>query len=354
MALLHLNEKLYIFMTTSNATQTDDFWVLDVSDKMHPHVVASLETGGGTHVRGLLASAVQKTFNEAYVYVLENNAIDQLKTIDVHDPLSPTITDTVSLATYGVSPVGSNPEGRVITYHDGRLYIGLRTTIGPEFLVFDVRTNPAHPTFIGALPNTFDHSIYDIVVQDGFAYLAIKPGSPPSGLSTRELIILDVHGAVPRDTGSGFNATSSTNDTEGASTLAVLGNTLYMGRERVSNVAEKDFYAFDIGSSTRPTVLTSKRLGLSTGGSLGTPRIVDIAIQGNLGFFGTTDSTRGFQVYDLFAQENDIVPVHSLCAHYLTFARIADIIYDNDYVYIAHGIEPTVSIIQDAPSLCPS
>jgi hypothetical protein len=270
----------YIFMTTTNTVQSDDLWIIDVSDIENLGIVASLETGDDTHTKGLLDGVVVTHSDTAYAYLLQNSSTSQLVTVDVRNPLligSP--VDVISFAPYGVNPNGSNPEGRVITYYDGRLYIGLRTTIGPEFLIFDITSNPAQPTFIGSSANSFDHSIYDITVRDDYAYLAIKPGSPPSGNNTRELMVMDIRSTIPRDTGGGYNATSTTNDTEGAMSLYLIGDTLYMGRERVSNVAEKDFYAFDISSSTHPVVSKSSRLGISTGGGLGVPRVTDLVVQ---------------------------------------------------------------------------
>ncbi len=343
----------YVFATTMNTVQDDDLWIVNMDDTEHPTVTVSLETGDETHTTGLLDIVVVASTTYTYAYVLQNSPIDQLQVIDVSDPTAPVgPVTTLSFDIYGVSPAGSNPEGRVITYYDNRLYIGLRTTIGPEFLVFDIRNDPEHPTFIGALPHSFDHSIYDIALDDGYAYLAIKPGSPPSGLPTRELMVIDIRNTI-RDTGGGFNATTSTNDTEGGAALFVQGNRLYMGRERVSNPAERDFYIFDIASSTRPTYVASRRLLLGTGSTMGTPRVTDLVVQGHVAFITTTDITRSFLTYDIERDNTNPSSITGACVSSLTLSRPTKILYRDGFLYTFFGITPTIGIIRDNTSLCP-
>lgn len=347
-----ISGKPYLFVTTSYPSQINDLWVVDVSDPKTPSVVSSVETGDAVHVKGLLDIVVVAHEDEAYAYVLQNSVIDQLQVIDVSDPLSiPPPILTLSLSDYGVNPSGSNPEGRVIAYYDERLFIGLRTTIGPEFLIFDI-TDPRMPLFDGAVPASFDHSIYDIAVLDDYAYLAIKPGSPPSGLPTRELMVIDVR-TNPRDTGGGFNATSTTNDTEGGTSLFIQGNRLYLGRERVSNAAERDFYVFDISSSTQPVYIASKRLGISTVSTMGTPRVTDIVVQGPLTFLTTTDQTRSLLLYDTSDEEVDVLPVEGACRESLPLTRPTKLAYHNDSLFILHGLTPSVTTIHNDESVCP-
>ncbi len=341
-------------MTTTHTSQKDDLWVIDVSDTIHPKVVRSLETGDATSKNGLNDIEVVTSNTGTFAYVLQNNTKNQLRTIDVSDPTtldSSDITSTISFETYGVSPTGSNPQGKVITYYDGKLYIGLYTTVGPEFLVFNVATNPQSPSFVGAIANGFDHSINDIAIRGSYAFLAIKPANPPSGNNTKELMVLDISHATPVNTGAGYNATQTSNDTEAATALYLIGNKLYLGRERTSNASEKDFYVFDISNPTNPSVIKSKRLGISTGGSLGTPRVIDIIVHGTLGFFVTTDSTKPFQVYDVVSNPNDIVSV-STCNNYVNLPKLIEIVYKDNLIYGANGNQAALNILRDEPNAC--
>lgn len=354
LAVAVVDGRTFAFITTTHTIQKDDLWVIDVSDVENPIVVDSLETGGDSmHAGGLNDIVVVTTDTGTYAYVLQNSIDNQLQTIEVSNPSSllPPLS-TVSFASYGVSSIGSNPQGRVITYYAGKLYVGLYTTIGPEFLVFDIEEDPTTPRFVGAIAQSFDHSINDIVIRGSYAYLAIKPANPPSGSNTKELMILDVSQATPVNTGNGFNANNGSTDTEAATTLYLVGNTLYLGRARVSNASEKDFYVFDVSSPLSPVVRKSKRLGISTGGGFGTPRIIDLVVQGRLGFFATTDSARPFQVYDVVSNLSDIEIVDTRCPHYVTVPKLVEIVYKDTLIYGANGNEAALNILRDQPYAC--
>jgi hypothetical protein len=350
-----INGTPYAFMVTTHTSQKKDLWVIDVTDSENPVVINSLEVGGDAATKGLVDIDVVTTLSGTFAYVLQNNVTNQLKVIDVSDPTTLTtddITSTTSLQSYGVNPAGSNPIPKVITYYNDRLYIGLHTTVGPEFLVFSTASDPAHPTFVGAISNSFDHSINDITINGDYAYLAIAPGSPPSGSATKELLILNISGSTPINTGLGFNASSTANDTEAATTLYLIGNKLYMGRERVSNASERDFYVFNVSSSTYPRPIKSKRLGIPTGGSLGTPRVLDLVVHGKLGFIVTTDSSKPFIVYDVVSSPTDILQINTVCDNYLNLPKLIEIIYKNGLVYAANGNQAALNILYDKPSIC--
>ena len=341
----------YVFMTTTNTSQKKDLWVINVSNTSSPNVINSLETGGdNAHKNGLNDIVVVTTSAGTYGYVLQNSTDNQLQTINLSNPTGVlSVTNTISFVPYGVTTGGTNPQGKIITYSNGRLYIGLYTTIGPEFLVFDVKANPAAPVFVGAINNGFDHSINDIVVNGNYAYLAIKPGGSSSA---NELMIINVSGSTPVDTGSGFNANNSANDTEAATTLYLIGNKLYMGREVVSTPTEKDFYVFDISNPTSPTVLKSKKMTtIGSGNLMGTRRIIDLIVQGKIGFFATTDTNQTLQVFDVVSSSSDIIPI-SGCTNSLNLPKLTEIAYKNGLIYGINGNQAALNILRDNPSAC--
>ncbi len=344
----------YAFLITSHTSQKDDLWSIDVSDVENPTLVSSLETGGVGFTQGLVDIDVVTTDTGTYAYVIQNSATNQLQTIDLSNPdaLTPAdIRSTISLATYGVVG-GSDPIPKVIKHYNGRLYIGLHNTTGPELLIFSIASNPASPTYVGSITSSFNHSINDIVVNGNYAYLAIKPGTGGGAQATRELMIIDVSASTPVDTGFGYNANTTSNDTEGATSLYLIGSKLYMGRERVSNASERDFYVFNIQNPTSPTVIKSKRLGISTGGSMGTPRVIDMVIHGKVGFFATTDSTRPFQIFDVVSDANDITPINSSCDNYINLPKLTEIVYKDGLIYGANGNQAALNILKDEESMC--
>lgn len=353
LAAATINGTPYVFITTTNTTQKKDIWVINVTNTASPSVVNSLETGDNSHKNGLNDIAVVTTSAGTYGYVLQNTTDNQLQTINLSNPTgSLSVANTISFVPYGVTTAGTNPQGKVITYNNGRLYIGLYTTIGPELLVFDVKNNPAAPQYVGSINAGFDHSINDIVINGNYAYLAIKPGSPPTGNTTKELMIINVSGSTPVDTGNGFNANTGANDTEAATTLYHIGSKLYMGREKVSAAAERDFYVFDISNPTTPTVLKSKTMTtIGSGGSMGTPRIIDLIVQGKIGFFVTTDSTAPFQIFDVVSNSSDIVPI-SNCTNSLNLPKLTEIAYRNGFIYGVNGNQAALNILRNNPNAC--
>lgn len=347
-----INSVPYVFITT-NETSTDnkdDLWVINVSITSTPVFVKSLETGNASSTKGLNDVSVVTTLGKTYAYVLQNNFTNQLQTIDVSNPqtLSPSdIKSTISFKEYGITSE-DDADGKVITYYDGKLYIGLHTTIGPELLVFDISVDPSKPKYYGKIKDSFNHSINDIVIKGHYAYLAIAPGSDSD--TTSELMIVDIFSSsTPKYIGAGYNATSSTNDTEAAITLYIIGNKLYMGREKVSkDTNEKNFYVLDISSSTNSTMMKSQQIVDEN--SKKPVDILDIVVQGTLGFLVTSDPDKPFQIYDVVSSSTAILPVTSKCKKPdLNLAKLIEIVYKNDLIYGANVNSAALNILHNEP-----
>jgi hypothetical protein len=329
---------LYAFVTSQHTDSTvPDFWIIDVSDPKQPSHQSSLDLSinppwGGSHIEG----ANDLVVIGDYAYVLRNYHSNQLQVIDISDleNLTP-ITPAISFELRGVSRAGTDPEGEVIRYYDGKLYIGLHNTIGPEFLVYDIETNPATPTFIGAIASGFNHSIHDIAINGGYAYLAIKPGA--TAQNTKELMVINISGATPIDTGLGYNANNAVNDTAGGSALYVLGNRLYLGRERTIE-PRKDFYIFDITNPSTPTFISSNNLGQLSGSM-----IKGIHVSRNLAFLGTTKNPE-FRILDI----SDPLTVGPLGCGGLDIPHgISGISYANNLIFLAKQGDEFFRVIHD-------
>jgi hypothetical protein len=267
-----------------------------------------------------------------------NDDVSQFLTINVNDPTTPTIVNTISLTAYGVLASGSDPEPHVIKYYDGKLYIGLYNTDGPELLVFNVSATLAAPAFYGKIANAFNHSIYDIAVSGNYAYLA-------TGYDNRELMIVNISAATPVDTGLGYNANLSGNDTEEATVLFLSNKVLYMGREHVSNAAERNLYAFDITSPTAPAVLGTAKLNIANN-----TEITGIEVVGQYAFISTTDSNKGFQIWNVANLANMSQPFSCMTYNYSEKSR--DLVYSDDLIFIANESNKALRIIYDQPSVC--
>jgi hypothetical protein len=338
-----IDGRLYAFLTSQHASMNvPDFWIVDVTDGDTPTYESSLDINngiawGGGNKEGANGLVVVGD----YAYVLRNYEEDQLQVIDISDLDNPAlVTPAISFEPHGVQTNGSDPQGEVIRYYNGKLYIGLRNTVGPELLVFDIETDPEIPTFIGAIANNFNHSIYDIAIDGTYAYLAIKPGTGGGAENTKELMVINIAGATPIDTGAGYNANAANNDTAGATAIYVLGNKLYLGREQVNN-PKKDFYIFDISAPAAPTLISATNLGQASNST-----IEGIYVSKNLAFLGTTKNPE-FQIWDV----SDPLSVVPFSCGGLNFPQeISSIAYGNNYIFASIRSNDFFRIIHDETS----
>ncbi len=112
--------------------------------------------------------------------------------------------------------------------------------VNHDFFVYDIST-PTSPTYLGSIDSNSD--VNDLVVSGNYVYLATKDNS-------REVIVIDVTTKTSPQIVGTYNATGSR---DGVS-LALSGNTLYLGREDGS---DPDFYMLDITDKDTPAFLGS-------------------------------------------------------------------------------------------------
>lgn len=341
-----INGHLYVFLTSQHATKdVPDFWVIDATDSNNPSYVSSLDINngvawGGAHKEGANDMVVVGN----YAYVLRNYNINQLQVINISNINSPSPGTTISFEPRNVDKTGSDPQGEVIKYYNGRLYIGLNDTKGPELLVYDISTTPSTPSFVGAIADSFNHSISDIAINGSYAYLAIKPGTGVGAQNTKELMVANISTANPTEvTAAGFNANNTGNDTESATALYLIGNRLYLAREKVSSNSEKDFYVFDVSSAGNPSVI-------GTGTNLNQPSnssIPGLLITGQMAFLGMT-KTPEFRVLDISNTAN-IKNINN-CSSFNFSASVSDIAYSNNLIFVAVRSNDFLRIIHDDES----
>ncbi|MSR73009.1 hypothetical protein EXS61_00140 [Candidatus Parcubacteria bacterium] len=226
-------------------------------------------------------------FADGYVFAVADATTSQFVVIDVRDTAQPALIAKRSLVL--VNSEGSYPQGRSIKYFDSKVYIGTKETAGPEFHIFDV-TYPANPIEIGFLEIT--HNINSIAVRDDIAYLATSANS-------KELIILDVKNPLAISEMGSFNAGNSSPNDKDATSIYLLGNTIYLGRKR-GTVTNPEFYMIDVFMPSSPSLLGTSFLGLTGTAS----NISEIIVSSNIAFLATTDSIKGWFVLDVSVPEN--------------------------------------------------
>lgn len=303
------NKKIYI--TTSNTHgHNDDFYIYDTSVMPEsPTYLSSMDANIVTP--GLNAVAFASTTEGAFAYVANANTPNwstcnakascaQVQVISVNNPSSLSVIKNIKIpatSTPFVTGSGGQGIGNTVTYKNGYLYIGLtKTQSGPEFVIYDVGAgagSPTNPKYVGSY--AVGRGVNTIVVARGFAYLATND-------NVREVLVLDVHTPSSPVAVGLFNAPGSLGFGAGYS-LSLIGNTLYLGRNYVSNAPE----LFVLNVSTPASVLPAIA-SVDVGISSDPQSINGIVIRSTLAFLVTTDF---LQIYNI---ANSVSPtlVHSL------------------------------------------
>lgn len=336
--ILH-GEKRYALLATEHADiAKSDLWIIDVTDPPNPVTLSNLDLG----LLGLNAvdAARDNATGKIYVYAASNDDADafQLQVIEITDPNNPNLVASRTLPGVSGACPFTCPGGRSIFYYNNYIYIGTHRLLvaSPrhELHVYNAQ-NPASPVWVGSIK--IDHNINDIIVTGDTAYLATSS-------DTEEIIVVDFKDkASPKQVGA-FDAKrvdGGPSDEDGTE-LFLIGNKLYLGRERVTNPNERDFYILDLNTFS---ILGSKRLGISPN-----TEVSGIAIAGNFAFVATTDPARGFQVWNI-ANPQDIKP-QSACGTYNFSAGAAGIDFRDNFGFISAQSETALRIIYDKPDIC--
>lgn len=268
---------------------------------------------------------------KTYLFAAVASTTAQLRVMDVTDFNNPVNIATTSLSS---CVAGSFPEGWLVYYYKGVVYLLTRETAGPEFHIFNVST-PANPVEypIGggsckglALNDTVESLVVRDQVVSGvtkrYAYFATDQNS-------KELRVFDVTDPLNPAEVTAANQDLPGNQ-DGASVFAV-GSRLYFGRQSVASGA--DLYVFDI--SNPPT-------GIATLGSvdIGTG-VIGITVAGNFGFMATPKTNQEFQVWNI-ANAASITNISKY-----NFGNIVanGVDYKPDYVYTTGQATPNLQIL---------
>jgi hypothetical protein len=258
--------------------------------------------------------------------------VDQLQVIDLADPLVPVLQPTdISFDTQGVDPCGSDPDGKVIRYWDGKIYVGLKTTNGPELLIYDVSgANRLAPVFVGKLYDAFNHSVSDIAVNVPYVYLA-------TGHDTGEVYAVDtanLNTATPVNLAGTLDATA----------LYRAGNRLYAGRARATG-SDTDFAVLDTTTPASPSVLgPGFKLGQGSG-----DEVTAVSVHGPYAFVSSTDSNSPLYILDI-TDPNAIVK-HLLCT--LNWSQVTtNMVYIDNMLFVVNRSNDMVRVIHDQPGSC--
>ncbi len=258
-----------------------------------------------------------------YVYAANNQKNQQLVIIDVADVEDPQFVSSVNLPniTSGFTcnnPTNCLPGARSIYYYDGYLYIGTgylsfgTATENHEFYVYCISDTsvplcaPTTPVFIGSV--NIDHNVNDIVVRDGFAYLATSD-------DLGELTIVDLSDL----SASPVLVNAPGDDNRHGLSLYLIGKKLYLGRVEGSAV-KPNFIIYDVTTGGSVSSCGSCAKHLSSG------NINAITVFDDTAFLVTEEKLEILNVQN----SSDIKNIASLALP----KEGTGIDYDSDYLYV--------------------
>ena len=351
-----INGKRYAFITTNpqgGGASKKEFTVIDVSD-------TSVENGDIKATlpmdKGLLGVAIAGD----YAYVLNNDVTNHIQIINVSDPEAPIkLSTSITLPNITCNYHNQNCQRipRSIAYYGGYLFIGTGYMVGnsPELHVYCVDDSSVpgcsfiNPVSRGRL--NLNHNINDIVIKDNYAYLA-------TSADYGELTVIDITSktspispptyADPSTNNRKYNAvtTQGTASTEDGTSVYVLGTYLYLGREKVNNQNEREFYVLDISS---PSAIIAK--GVMSLGIGNNTRLSDIVVQSKTAFVSTTDSNQSLFIINV---SNPATPQKkNNCSGFNTSQGAIALDYNDNLIFLAHTQGSTLlKIVYDQGNVC--
>ncbi len=301
--------KIVYLSASASAAAKPDFFIINATNGSNPFIASSINTGSSLNAIDV---------SNGYAYVAQDDPATQLQIIDTSNLSSPVLKK--SFALLGVS--GPGAVGNTIFYGYGKVFIGTKKAIGPEFHIIDV-TSPLNPVELGSIEINAD--VNSIYVNGRYAYLATS--------DTQELKIYDVNSpALPVKVG-GYDAPGST---EYGKVVWYLKKTLFLGRLKGGNVSTNhEFHIFDIDDPINPDNLGSKNFIAD---------INDMRARDDLAFIGTSDSNAEFQVWNITNPGNI-----SFWSSF-NFPQVASgIDFEDNLVYVAVRSNDALRIITSGP-----
>lgn len=232
--------KLYVATNNNHENSNETFFILDISNPaVTPLVLGKLDNSASIS-DGLNAVAVDGHYAyvaNAYDSCTEKANCAQLQIIDISVPSNPNVVTNLKIDSFTGS--GQNKiraAGTSIFYKNGIVYLGLaNANNGNEFYVIDVGGVSASPTSPVILKSfEIESGVNAIFAKGNYVYVA----SP----DVVELKILDVSRLGDPQLEGSFDAPGGGGNNGNGKSIAIVGNTLYLGRTLLSG---DEFYILD-------------------------------------------------------------------------------------------------------------
>src|SRR3989344_3746845 len=266
--------------------------------------------------------------SNVYALIAMASSTAQFAVIDVTNIHNPNLLAVRKLN--NVVPGGMTSHGYRIYYYDKKAFIVTRETAGPEFHIFDL-SSPGNPIELGngtklvgpTPPN--GTTANDLVVSDDIAYFAAEKNSA-------ELLIYDV--LIPSAPSFMSNATVNLSGNENGSSLYLIGNKLYFGRE---NVTGAELYVFN-ASNPRTAVGGLSIIGNPSNIGSG---ILDMFVIGRFGFIVSGKTNEEFQVWNISNPED----IQNIAKYNFGNIVAGGLDYEPDFIYATGDATPNFQIL---------
>lgn len=220
------------YMVSNYNGQVPNFTVLDTTNLSQIVALATVSLNSNAYDLAIAGN---------YAYIATADQQNELKTIDISNPSSPSQVDQDDL---------TGPKNAYSIAVDGdRLYIGQEKNNNEEFHIFNIQ-NPANPVLLASREISAD--VYDLTVSNGIAYLALSNGG-------NSLLILDVNDPYNIQQLSSFSVTPENN----GRSLTYLDNKIYFAS---SISTSQEFNIIDVTTPSSPSVISSVEMGANLRG----------------------------------------------------------------------------------------
>lgn len=221
----------YLFRTSGG---NPEFASVDISNPLSPSLVGSLTfTGSGQNIY----------VSGNYAYLTNDNNSQEFQIVDISNPATPNVVGTYNTP--------GNTDALGVFASGTRVYLVRASSSGDELFILNV-ANPASPSLLGSI--ALGDTGYEVVVSGNYAYIA-------SGNNSEELQVVNVSNPASPSLVGTLNLPGNTD----ATTLALVGQTVYMGQGtvfRVVNVSTPSSPSLS-GSLTVSGTITDVALALA-------------------------------------------------------------------------------------------
>jgi hypothetical protein len=252
-----------LYVTASNGSSNKETFFIFTINSANLTLLAKLDNDTANNT-GLMALTIASSTSGQYAFVASASSFTkgQLQVIKVSAPANPKVVATYKIPVTNVPTSGA---GNTIFYENGYVFLGLTKTSlgGNEFNIIDVH-DPLHPVWVGGY--SIGNDVNALYINGTTAYIA----SP----NTQNLLALNISNPANPTLAGSFTPSGGSN----GKALAVLGNTVYLGRTFGTN----ELYIVNANNPTNLAAFGSKDIGTGSNTT-----IRGIVVRSNLAFLLT-------------------------------------------------------------------